>query len=52
MKINLEAKKVALDLVKLLENHWNPISKSFGAVTLSPLATVKDCIQFYTTSSG
>ena len=47
MKINLEAKKVALDLVKLLENHWNPISKSFGEVTLSPLATVKDCIQYY-----
>ncbi len=45
MKINLEAKKVALDLVNLLENHWNPINKSCGEVTLSSLATVKNCIQ-------
>lgn len=46
-KINLEAKEVALDLVKLLENHWNPISKSFGEVTVSPLAPVKVCIEYY-----
>ena len=47
MKIHLKAKKIALDLVKLLENHWNSITKSFGKVTFSPQATVKDCIQYY-----
>jgi len=45
--INLDAKVVALDLVRLLQNNWNPITKTFGEMTISPLARVQDCIKYY-----
>jgi len=47
IQINLEAKVVANDLVTLLQNNWNPITRTFGELTISPLAPVRDCIQYY-----
>lgn len=45
--ILLEAKQAAQDFVTLLKNNWNPSTRSYNEISLSPLSSILDCMTYY-----
>jgi len=42
-----EAKEMVSDLIDLLSKGWNPISNTFNDLPITPLSSVKDCIEYW-----
>lgn len=45
--IEKEAKKQVLELIKLLENNWNPVTNSYNSLQITPSSPITQCIEYW-----
>ncbi len=42
-----EAKELVPDLINLLSKGWNPVNRTYNDLPITPLSSIKDCIEFW-----